>query len=190
MDNQLDTSSNSVNPKVFNIWLLMGSIFMIFGSYCSYYLVKLAEPGTLRIQLPVSFLINTVIIVLSSVTAQLAVITANKNKISELKILVLTTVLLGVSFLIMQFIAWGDLVDMNVYFSSNHSEGSMIYVFSGVHGIHLVSGLVFLGIMLLKTFKNQVHSNKMTWLKMSVTYWHFLGILWVFIYLFILLNNS
>ncbi|MEQ9657249.1 cytochrome c oxidase subunit 3, partial [Fulvivirga sp.] len=104
------------------------------------------------------------------------------------KLLVTITSILGVAFLIGQFFVWGALVDQNIFLVGNPS-GSFLYILSGLHGLHLVSGIIFLIIVLISTFKYRVHSKNLAQIQMCTTYWHFLGGLWIYLFVFLLLNH-
>jgi cytochrome c oxidase subunit 3 len=99
------------------------------------------------------------------------------------------TTLLGSAFLYMQFAGWSDLVDINVHFTGGSPSESFVYVLSGLHMAHLVSGVIFMIVVLVKTFRYKVHSKNMVNMDMLSTYWHFLDGLWVYLFLFLWLNN-
>jgi cytochrome c oxidase subunit 3 len=80
------------------------------------------------------------------------------------------------------------LVDREVFFVGNPA-GSFLYVFTGLHAVHLISGVIFLIIVLISTFRDKVHSKALNTLEMATTYWHFLGGLWLYLFLFLLLNH-
>ncbi|RYG36657.1 MAG: cytochrome oxidase subunit III, partial [Chitinophagaceae bacterium] len=86
------------------------------------------------------------------------------------------------------FIGWRDLVAQNVYFVGNPS-GSFMYVFTGLHAFHLVSGLIVLLYALRASFQLKIHAKNLTQLEVCMTYWHFLDILWVYLFGFLLYFN-
>lgn len=185
------TKPRSMNPKKFALWLFMVSVVMLFGAWTSAYIVKRAEPGWSSFELPVEFWFSTVTIVVSSVTMVWAYQSARKDNIEQAKIALSATTALGLIFLVGQWLAWGKMVEMNYYFagSSSNSSSSFIYVLSGFHGLHIVSGLIFLVIVLVATFRYKVHSKNMLRMEMCSAYWHFLGGLWVYLFVFLLLNR-
>jgi len=63
-----------------------------------------------------------------------------------------------------------------------------VALFTGLHGAHLVSGLIFLLITLGSAIRLNVHSKKLLQIEMCMTYWHFLGGLWLYLYIFLLIN--
>src|ERR1041385_4938947 len=96
----------AMNPKKFGMWLFLASVMMLFMSITSAYIVRQAEGNWVYFDLPSLFYVTTVIIVVSSVTMQLAYFAVKKDNISTAKTMVLITTLFGVSFLIGQFFGW------------------------------------------------------------------------------------
>jgi cytochrome c oxidase subunit III len=183
----------SMNPKKFAMWLFIASIIMLFAAWTSAYIVRRAEGNWVYFDLPNLFTYTTVMILLSSVTMQWAYFAAKKDNLEMVKIAVGTTAVLGVAFLVVaflvgQFKAWGQLVSESIHWVGNPS-GSFVYVITGFHGLHIVSAVIFLLIVLNSTFKYKIHSKNMAQLEMCTTYWHFLGGLWLYLFVFLLLNR-
>jgi cytochrome c oxidase subunit 3 len=177
-----------MNAKKFALWLFCVSVVMIFGALTSAYIVRQAEGNWLIFELPQLFWINTGIILASSMTMHWAYHSAKRDRLESVKVGMVITTILGVAFLIGQYLAWGDLVDQKVYLVGNPS-GSFVYILSGLHGLHIVGGVVFLLIVLASTFKYKVHSKSLNQIEMCVTYWHFLGGLWLYLFVFLLLTR-
>jgi len=178
----------TMNPKRFLLWMFMVSIIMIFAALTSAYIVRQAEGNWLSFQLPSILWYASVILIISSITAQLAYRSAKQDNIASVKTFLGISIILGIVFLIAQVYTWGVLVDNNVFFVGNPA-GSFIYVIMGVHGFHLISGLVYLMIILGRTYQYKVHSKKLLQLGLSVSYWHFLDGLWLYLFVFLLLNH-
>jgi cytochrome c oxidase subunit 3 len=176
----------AMNPKKFAMWLFIGSVVMLFASLTSAYIVRQAEGNWLYFELPPILTVSTVVILLSSITMQWAYWSAKKDKVEMVKILVTATSVLGLAFLVLQFEGWKALVTNQVYLVGNPS-GSFLYVITGLHGLHLVSAIVFLLIVLVSTYRYRVHSKNLTQIEMCTTYWHFLGGLWLYLFVFLLL---
>ena len=176
----------AMNPKKFAMWLFIGSVVMLFASLTSAYIVRQAEGNWLYFELPGILTISTVVILLSSVTMQLAYWSAKKDNLQNVKTLVVATTFLGVAFLVLQFLAWKDLVTNQIYLVGNPS-GSFLYVITGLHGLHLLSAIVFLIIVLVSAFRFRIHSKSLLQIEMCTTYWHFLGGLWLYLFVFLLL---
>lgn len=178
----------SMHPKKFAMWIFIASVVMLFASLTSGYIVRQAEGNWVYFDLPNLFYSTSVVIILSSVTMQLAYIAAKRDNIAKAKILITLTTVLGLVFLGGQFMAWKELIANNVFFVGNPS-GSFLYVLTGLHGVHLVSAIIFLLIMLNSAFKNRINSGNLAPLEMCTTYWHFLGVLWLYLFVFLLLNR-
>ena len=180
-----------VHPVKFVLWLLLLSIFMMFGAFTSAYIVRSEEGDWLQVVLPASMLLNTGLIVLSSAFMQWAYVSARRDNIGQIKLALALTMVFGAAFLVGQWNVWGELVQQKVFFGGTGSNpaGSFLYVITGVHGFHLITGLIYVGIVLASSFKYKVHSRNLLRMEMCTTYWHFLGGLWVYLYLFLQVYN-
>jgi cytochrome c oxidase subunit 3 len=181
-------ATRSVNPRKFIVWLFIVSIVMLFASLTSAYIVRQSDGNWLKFRLPDIFRITTGIIILSSVTMQMAYRSAKRDELGRIKIFLSVTMALGLLFLAGQYYSWVQLVSQDVFFAGNPA-GSFVYVFTGLHAIHLLSGLIFLMIMLGGSFSYKVHSKNLVSMEMCATYWHFLGGLWVYLFIFLNLYN-
>jgi cytochrome c oxidase subunit 3 len=182
-------STLAMHPKKFALWLFIVSIVMLFAALTSAYIVKQSDGNWLTIHMPSAFIYSTIIILLSSGSMHYALISAKKDNLSRITWSLTVTLVLGITFLIVQYFSWSQLIQQNVYFVSNYASGSFIYVFTGLHGVHLISGIIYLIIAQVTSVRKKIHSKNMTMIEMCATYWHFLGGLWVYLYIFLLLNS-
>ncbi len=171
-------SQRTIHPKILFLWLAMISITMTFAALSSAYLVKKGDLLFLQ-KLPSIFNYNTIIIILSSVTGQIA------YKVNKKKFWLALTIILALFFLYQQYQAWQQLIALQIYFVGN-PIGSFFYIFTGLHALHLISGiLALLTMYIISLIKN---IGILYW-KINVHYWHFLTILWLYLYIFLLLNH-
>lgn len=178
----------SMHPKKFALWLFLVSVVMIFAGLTSAFIVRQSEGNWLEYELPQIFWITSGIIVLSSLSMHWAYRAAKNDQLDQLKVALGITTALGIAFLVGQWYSWVALVDMDVYFVGNPA-GSFLYVLTGLHAIHLISGVIFLIIVLISSFRYKIHSKRLTTLDMCATYWHFLGGLWLYLFMFLLFNH-
>jgi cytochrome c oxidase subunit 3 len=178
-----------MNPKKFILWLFMASIAMLFGAFTSAYIVKRGDRGWSEIILPDQFLTSTIVIALSSLTMIWAYRMVKKDNLEGAKLALGATVLLAFGFLGAQYIAWGELINLNEHFTGGYVSHSFIWVLTFMHALHIVSGIIFLLIVWRQAFKYKVHSKNMTLVEMCSVYWHFLGGLWLYLFLFLSLNK-
>jgi cytochrome c oxidase subunit III len=178
----------SMHPKKFALWLFLVTVLMIFAALTSAYIVRQADGNWVIFELPNLFLVTTGIILASSVTMHWAYISVKKSNLESAKLAIGLTTVLGTSFLVGQYMAWGQLVKNSIYLVGNPS-GSFVYIISGLHGLHIIGGLVFLLVVFVSIFQVKIHSKNMLRIEMCATYWHFLGGLWLYLFVFLLLNR-
>lgn len=181
-------SVRSMHPQRFGLWLFLVTVVMIFISMSSAYIVKKGAGNWEYIELPNLFRFTTAIILLSSITMHFAYLSAKRNNLINIRIGAVATGILAIGFIYGQWQAWGEMVSNGAFFVGNPAS-SFIYVFTGLHVVHLIGGIVFLIIVLISAFKYQVHSKRLIRIEMCTTYWHFLGGLWLYLYLFLIFNN-
>ncbi|QIL75634.1 heme-copper oxidase subunit III [Hymenobacter sp. HDW8] len=184
-------TGTGLHPLRLLLILLIISILMMFAGLTSGYIVRRDEGNWLEFDLPTGLLFNTIIIAISSATMQWAWFAARKDNLRQVKIGMLVTLTLGLLFLIGQWQVWSELVSNRVYFggADSNPSGSFMYVLTGLHGFHLITGLIFLVLVVVKSLRYQVHSRQMLAITNGTIYWHFLGALWLYLYLFLLLNH-
>lgn len=171
--------------------LLYISIFssvMLFAGLTSGYIVRQADGGWLRFSMPLMFWISTGIILLSSVTMNWALMATKKNNFEQIKLALGITLFLGLAFCYTQISGWGDLTEGGIYFAGKQSNpsGSFFYILSGVHLAHILSALIYLAVIFVKSLNNAYHSGNIAGVKHSGIFWHFLDGVWVYLFIFLL----
>jgi cytochrome c oxidase subunit 3 len=168
------------------MWLFLASVIMLFASLTSAYIVRRADGNWQVFDLPSMFYISSALIVLSSITMHVGYWFAKKDSPVRVKLWVTITAILGALFLVGQLIGWQQLVNDRIYFSGGNPSASFVYVLSGLHGIHLVSAVVFLVIVWNSARQLKIDSKNLAQIEMCATYWHFLGGLWLYLFVFLL----
>jgi cytochrome c oxidase subunit 3 len=176
----------AMHPKKFGMWIFMASVMMLFMGLTSAYIVRRAEGNWRFFELPSLFYYSTAVVLLSSVLLQWAFFSAKKDLLKRVQVLVVLTSVLGAAFVVLQFYGWKQLVGQGVYLVGNPS-GSFVYIISGLHALHIISAIVFLFIVLNSALRMRIHSKNMAQMEMCTTYWHFLGALWLYLFLFLIL---
>lgn len=175
----------SVNKWKFIIWLFIITIVMLFASQTSAYLVRRAEGNWAEFEIPTIFWISTLILMVSSATMHLSLKAAKSNDNAKLKTFVAITTVLGLVFLAMQYFGWQNLQQQGVFLKGNPS-GSFFYIFTGLHMAHLVLGLGILIATFLMAFKMKLDADNTILVEVCATSWHFLDILWIYLFVFLL----
>ena len=170
------------------LWLGMVSMAMIFAGLTSAYVVRQGKGDWLKFELPQLFYISTAVIIISSVTMNWVLSSAKNNNYKNVKLASLITLILGFAFVICQFKAWGTLVDQKVFFAGKYSNaaGSYLYILTGLHLLHLVGGILALLLVWVKSLKNKYNSENLLGIKLCAIFWHFLDVLWIYLFLFLL----
>lgn len=179
------------HPKRLVLILLIFSIIMMFAAFTSGYIVRRDEGNWREFDLPISLLFNTIAIILSSAAMQWALYSAKHDEVKRAQLGLVLTLAMGIVFLFGQVHSWSDLVAGRTFFggADANPSGSFVYVLMGVHAFHLVTGLIFVAVVLKRSINYQVHSRAMLSIGNATIYWHFLGGLWLYLYLFLLLNH-
>jgi len=173
-----------INPAKFGLWLFIGAIIMFFSALTSAYIVRHSVGNWLRFELPGIFWFNTLVLILSSLTIQLSYFQLKKDNSASFKFLFLLSTLFGISFLIGQLVGWGQLREMGIYASTNPSS-SFFYLLTLAHAVHLVGGIIALIYVLIKALLGYYSSKNRLGVELCVTYWHFLDVLWLYLFVFI-----
>ncbi len=180
-------------------------IVMIFVSFTSAYIVRQGLPtfdartnslvhDWVPVPLPRLLLVNTCVLLISSITIALArrqaarsaalaqvasvpgVSIRSDEKISWLAL----TVVLGLTFLVGQGMAWRELAATGFYISATPSS-SFVFLLTGMHGVHLLGGVIALLIAGLASLLRRSAQSQLIWLDVTGWYWHFMAVLWVYI---------
>ncbi len=185
---EYEFDTKRVNPKKFALWLLIIAIIMLFAGLTSAFIVRMGEGNWYTFELPVQFLYGTITLIISSFTMLWGYRAAKNDELSQLKVALLLTFLLGLGFCYLQFLGWKAMNAMELFFADDINgdrvSASFIYALSGLHLAHLAGGLIFLLVQTIKSFFNKIHRKNLLSIDMCNTYWHFVGILWVYLYLF------
>lgn len=182
------TDSKRIHPHKFTLWVAMGSIVMMFAGLTSAYIVKRGQTNWQGFDLPVIFTYSTIVILISSLTMQLAVRKFKDRAMLLFRYLLVATALLGIGFMAMQWIGFEQLNARGIKLIGRGSNvsGSFLAVIAGIHMLHVLGGIVALAIMLGKAFSTRQRNYSAVPVEILATYWHFIDALWI--YLFIFLN--
>jgi cytochrome c oxidase subunit 3 len=167
-------------PGTFRVGLITicVSIAIFFGSLVIAYYFRAQRSGWGVIQLPETLWISTAIILASSIPFEIARRLFRKGERRKASHYLIAAASMGVAFLVSQITAWHELVKQGVYMAGN-PHSSFFYIFTGLHAAHLVGGLVAVFIVLL------MKSKRRELVDMTTYYWHFLGLLWIALFIVI-----
>lgn len=180
----------NAKPRKFVVWLFVVSSTIMFGGLTSYYIVFAASKGKGHgLVLPDVFIYSTAILIASSICLFLASKALQKANIGSQKLFLWCTLILGGVFGYLQVDAWSTLFHTGAAFVNNNAAISMIYVVSGLHLLHIFAGFCFVLSSLIGAYTGLSLEKSKFRMEIASIFWHFIDILWIYLYVFLLLNS-
>lgn len=173
--------------KMIMMYLFAGSIVLIFSGLTSATIVRKSSSFWFAFEIPKPFITSTIYIIASSLTLYGGYLFSKKNNRWLATLLIFITLALGIAFGFSQFEGWKQLVENDIWFNDNKTgnmSGSFFYVLTGVHLLHVAGGLVSLLVVTIKSALGKYVKNAFG-LKLFSIYWHFLMLLWIYLYFFL-----
>lgn len=170
-------------------WIVLAAIVMMFAALSSAYLVLSGTDQGPAIHMPKMFFLSTGLILASSATiekARKSLAEANDRAYSWA---LLGTLFLGAAFLGSQLLGWQKLIAQGVYLSGRPLS-SFYYLFTGAHGLHVLGGIMALAYLVFRNYmgwREPVAKRKKASSDAVSLYWHFMGGLWVWLFLLLLI---
>lgn len=183
-----DPSNWPVPPGAYRtgIWVAIVSISMLFLALTSAMVVRAGGSADwVHMAVPHIVYLNTFILILSSLTFELARRSLRKGANKRFARWLCLTTGLGITFIAGQLMAWRQLAARGIHVATNPSS-SFFYVLTGAHGIHVLGGVLVLLYLVFRTRKIIVNPRKRIAVDVTAIYWHFIDGLWI--YLLILLT--
>jgi cytochrome c oxidase subunit 3 len=156
------------------------AILVFFLALASAYIVRRGSSANWTpVHIPPILWVNTLVLLLSSATLELARRKLARSDLSGFRKLWILTTVLGMGFLSGQFVAWRQLQVQGVFLATN-AASSFFYVFTGAHAVHLFGGVAALLYVSLRKFE-RARVSQAAAAEVSSYYWHFMDALWVFL---------
>lgn len=163
----------------FGLLAFLGTVSMLFIGFTSAYLIRRASLDWRPLRAPGILWVNTAVLLASSVTLEAARKRLRGWDLRGVLPWVGATGALGVLFLLGQVVAWRTLASRGVFLATNPHH-SFFYVLTGLHGLHLLGGLVWF-LAVLVQLRRMAYTPGEDGLRLFATYWHFLGALWLYL---------
>jgi cytochrome c oxidase subunit 3 len=169
------------------VWL--SSELMFFAAlFAMYFSIRAAAPGmwaehTPKLDVPYAT-VNTIILVLSSVTCQMGVFAAEKGDVHALRRWFTLTFVMGLIFVLGQLNEYRSLVHEGVRLNGD-GYGSMFYLTTGFHGLHVTGGLIAFIVYMIRTTMGRFTPAQATSAIVVSYYWHFVDVVWIALFLMI-----
>jgi len=181
----------NLGAKKFVMWIFIFTSFMLFAAFTSGFIVYTGGSGRgLGITLPTSFRYSTIVLIASSFTLFFASRAAKQLDFDKQQRLLWVTIGLGIAFLFLQVYGWYTLAyKMKIYLVDPNATRSFVYVMTFAHLLHVIGGLVWLISALSGSIKRIPQVKNLYRMEMTSIFWHFLDIIWIYLYVFLLLNQ-
>ncbi|NUY81607.1 cytochrome c oxidase subunit 3 [Flavobacterium sp. MAH-1] len=170
------------------LWFAMISMTMMFAGLTSAFVVSKGRKDWLQnFEMPWAFYASTVVILLCSVCMWMAKRSIKQDNRSATTAFLFGTLALGITFVVLQFKGFGQIVSEGYYFTGSASNitTTFLYVVAVTHLAHLAGGLISLLVIIYKHFKQKYNSGQTLGIELGATYWHFLDFLWLYLFLFL-----
>ena len=178
------------SPKML-LWIGLVSIGMMFAGLTSGYIVRRGSGTWITFQIPFPFYISTAILLISSITMNMALRAAKKSAYSTTSNTLLLTWVLGLAFGVFQFMGFKAMISQGIFLvgTNSNASGSYLYILALLHIGHVIGGLVALTIAYIKSLRHKYSADNYLGVKLCAIYWHFLDGLWVYLFVFMLFNR-
>lgn len=188
------------HPRQLVLFGALAGIGVLFLMLTAAYLYSAPAWQWAHFKFPKTFLVSTIVLIAGSGTIRQAQIAYNANNGNALKKWVAYTLWLSLLFVVLQTIGWLQLQNAGI-FVAGRPDGSYLYLLTGLHVLHVLTGIVFLGMYYMK-LRRQITTGddvaellffsspiKKINLGLLATYWHFIDALWIYLLLFFLFNH-
>jgi len=191
----METHRDDTGSKI-GMWLFLLSEILLFGGLFILY-------STYRYKNPIAFhlaawelnrvlgTLNTLILLTSSLTMALSIYFIQKGNRKGSASFLMATIFLGFLFLIIKYAEWATKIGHGIYPNSprllGRSKGEILfyglyYSMTGLHGLHVLVGILVLSVMLFLMMKGKINENRSIPLENSGLYWHLVDIVWIFLF--------
>lgn len=160
---------------------------MLFAGLTSAYVVRADNGNWLVFDLPKIVFVSTALIICSSLTMLVAQRAIKNGNLKVTSIFIALTFVLGIGFFVSQIEAWKNLTAQGIFFVGKYSNasGSFLYIIALVHLFHMIGGLIALLVSLTKSLLKKYSASDYLGIELTAIYWHFLDLLWVYLFLFL-----
>jgi len=183
----VSTPQRKIHPHKFTMWVALASIIMMFAGLTSAYVVKSSAPNWEEVDTPKLFYVSTVVLLISSLTMQLALRAFKQRTMNQYRILISATAVLGIAFVVLQYFGFQWMWAHGVHFKGASGQGQFLFVIAGLHALHVLGGIVALIVMTLRAYLSNRRNYNTIPVEVAATYWHFVDALWLYLLVFFIL---
>lgn len=175
-----------LHPYKYILWIAIATIVMLFAGFSSAFIVKSHQANWIHFRVPGIFYYSTAILLVSSLTIMLSRKAFLARNIGSYRTWLGVTGLLGVVFIVLQYLGFANLWGQGITLTRNVSF-SFLYLIVGVHALHVLGGVVAVIYIFLKSMSQKRRVYSSLDIDLMSTYWHFMDLLWIYLLVFLLM---
>ena len=163
------------------LWVFLAVVTSVFCLFISAYAMRMKLGDWRPLPEPDLLWLNTGVLVLSSVALQWARLAAKRGRIDSVRLGLHATGVLTLAFMAGQLLAWQQLYELGFFLTSNPAN-AFFYLITGLHGLHLLGGLVAWGRTTARVWRGSDATQVRLSVELCAVYWHFLLIVWLVLF--------
>jgi cytochrome c oxidase subunit 3 len=195
MNKSIDIHRDDEASKT-GMWLFLFTEMLLFGGlFVVYTVYRFRNPTAFHLaahelSVPIGT-INTIILLISSATIAMSITAIQKNNKKLSILLLIVTLILGLLFLVNKYFEWGDHIKEHIYPGSSvlalRGQGDVLFYglyffMTGLHALHIIIGMAFIGVIVVKLFRDRIDSGNYALHENSGLYWHLVDLIWIFLF--------
>jgi cytochrome c oxidase subunit III len=181
IDNFPGTGALSLHAATIGLGVFLAVVGSLFALFISAYFMRMQVADWAQMPAPKLLWFNTGVLILSSVALQYAQVAARKRRMEDVRDGLIAGGLFAFTFLVGQLLAWKQL-NAEGYFLATNPANAFFYLLTGLHGLHLLGGLVALALTADKVWRGFDLGQMRLSVKLCAIYWHFLLLLWLVLF--------
>lgn len=174
---------------IFTELLLFGGLFLVYSIFRAQYPTAFHE-SSLELSVTIG-VINTVVLLFSSMTIAMALTAMQKNDLKNAMMLIGVTLFCALVFLVNKYFEWGGKIHHGLYPGSDlmqlldrghHLYFSLYFFMTGLHALHIIIGMILLIVCLFKVKSKSINNQDYVLLENGALYWHLVDLIWIFLF--------
>jgi cytochrome c oxidase subunit 3 len=181
-----ESPARGLETAKLGIWTFLATEILLFGGLFTTYIVyRLKYPELfytehLKLSRPLG-MVNTLILITSSLTMALGIAAIKRGKQVAARIYIALTILMACGFLGVKYLEWSEDFAHGLYPGTNLFF-SLYFMMTGLHGIHVIAGIIALSSILIMACRGKFSEEYSTPMEISGLYWHFVDLVWIYLF--------
>lgn len=181
-----ESPENVFETAKLGLWTFLATEILLFGGlFTAYIQYRLQYPDLFHTEFQklnrYLGLLNTVVLITSSLTVALSIASLKRGRQRLSRICLILTILLALSFLGVKYVEWSEDFAHGIVPASNIFF-SLYFIMTGIHGIHVLGGIIVLAAILVMDLRGKVSPENATPLEITGLYWHFVDLVWIYLF--------